>query len=286
MKTLITFALLFLMVISSTVNAEAKTLFSTHIYKMGDNDSKNDARQIVFIEAKRKLVEEAGTYIESSFIRKTSVNESGEVSDFSRSDLKTYSSALLKAQIVKEEWKVINGTMVIEITVKADVDISSINEQLAKIVKSPDVQNKIKEQNKRIKELEKTMLELKRQLLTATPSKAVGLRQQRITVFGKIDKVEERYKIALKIFEDREQNDREQKELVLKMIKIGMSTNEVSFILGKPDNIRIRREWENYQFIIYKDHFYNRIVITFSSIDSVIQIFSIKNDGYFKTIKK
>lgn len=235
MKILTIFILLFLMGINCTVNAEAKTLFAAHVYKMGDNDSKNDARQIAFIEAKRKLVEEAGTYIESRFIRKTSVNESGEVSDFSRSDLQTYSAALLKTETVKEEWEVINGTMSIKITVKADIDISSINKQLAKIAKSPDIQNKIKEQNKRLKELEKTMLELKRQLLTTTTPKAVGLRQQRITIFGQIDKVEERYKIALKAFVDRKKSSVKQAQVMLKTIDMGMTVKEVEYILDKPD---------------------------------------------------
>lgn len=54
-----------LILIPSLSLAETKTIFADHRYVMGDNDSKNDARRMCFLEAKRRALEKAGTYIES-----------------------------------------------------------------------------------------------------------------------------------------------------------------------------------------------------------------------------
>ena len=44
----------------------SETIFASYKYTMGDNDTKNDAKRICFLEAKRLAIEKAGTYIESS----------------------------------------------------------------------------------------------------------------------------------------------------------------------------------------------------------------------------
>ena len=77
---------------SSSV-AETKTIFVDHKYVMGDNDSKNDARRMCFLEAKRKVLEKAGTYIESHT----------QVSNYrlTKDEISAYSAALLKVDTVK-----------------------------------------------------------------------------------------------------------------------------------------------------------------------------------------
>ena len=48
-------------------SAEAgEIIYASHKYTMGDNDTKNDARRICFLEAKRQAIEKAGTYLEST----------------------------------------------------------------------------------------------------------------------------------------------------------------------------------------------------------------------------
>jgi hypothetical protein len=108
---------------------------------MGDNDSKNDARRICFIEAKRKVLEKAGTYIESH----TQIKNYQLIKD----EITTYSAALLNVETVKEEWKFVGQNMAIDILVKAKVDTSKIENQLSKINQDKSVQYRIKEQQRK-----------------------------------------------------------------------------------------------------------------------------------------
>lgn len=55
-----------LFAIVSAAEAEVQTITASHTYVVGDNDSKNDARQLCFLQAKRKVLEKAGLFIESS----------------------------------------------------------------------------------------------------------------------------------------------------------------------------------------------------------------------------
>ena len=65
MLRLLCSSIVLLLLIPSLSIAETKTIYASHEYIMGDNDSKNDARHMCFLEAKRKALEKAGTYISS-----------------------------------------------------------------------------------------------------------------------------------------------------------------------------------------------------------------------------
>jgi hypothetical protein len=45
---------------------QVQTFTATHTYIMGDHDSKDDARQHCLLEAKRKILEQAGVCIEEA----------------------------------------------------------------------------------------------------------------------------------------------------------------------------------------------------------------------------
>ena len=77
---------------------------------MGDNDTKNDAKRICFLEAKRLCIEKAGTYIES--------NSKVINGKLTRDEIRTYAAAILKVEIVSEETKFIGENAAILMTVK------------------------------------------------------------------------------------------------------------------------------------------------------------------------
>src|ERR1041385_1086997 len=66
MRILSAIILLAALVIPTIAIAGTHTITTTHTYVMGDNDSRNDARRLCFLEAKRKVLEQAGTLIQSS----------------------------------------------------------------------------------------------------------------------------------------------------------------------------------------------------------------------------
>jgi len=92
---------------------------------MGDNDSKNDTRRMCFLEAKQKALERAGTYIEN-----LSEVRNGRLT---KDEITAYSAALLKVEIVKENWKLVGQNMTVSMTVKAKVDTNRIKKELAKM---------------------------------------------------------------------------------------------------------------------------------------------------------
>lgn len=107
----------------SMVEAQVQTLTASHTYVMGDNDSKNDARQRCFLEAKRKVIEQVGVYIESS----------SEMKGFelTNDQITSYAAAVFRIEILKEEYAVRNGQATLSLTVKADVDVADMKNRLA-----------------------------------------------------------------------------------------------------------------------------------------------------------
>jgi len=76
-------------------HAEVKIIEADSAYIMGDNDSKIDARRIATQEAKRKALEQAGTFVESLT----------QVRDFqlTKDEVKSYTAGILETEIVSEQ---------------------------------------------------------------------------------------------------------------------------------------------------------------------------------------
>ena len=63
--TLLTWLSTSMFLLCTETFAKTEVIYANHKSVMGDNDSKNDVRRMCFLEAKRKVLEKAGTYIES-----------------------------------------------------------------------------------------------------------------------------------------------------------------------------------------------------------------------------
>ena len=76
-----------------------------------------------FLEAKRKVIEKAGTYLSS---RPQGVN-----GKLSKDEINTYTAALVKAETAQEAWSVNHsGGMSISMTVKAQIGRASCRERV------------------------------------------------------------------------------------------------------------------------------------------------------------
>ena len=205
-----------LLCFASIANAEIKTITATHTYKMGDNDSRNEARRICFLEAKRSVLEKAGTYIESRT----------EIKNYklSKDEVSAYSAALLSVETVNEKWEDMSITM----NVKATVDTDYIGKQIAKIKKDTSVQNEIKGQQERILELEKAVASMQKKLKSANVTDAEPLKKERNVVVKQIDTLEAKKIEIIEKIHTKTLNAR-------KLITRGMSTNDVRSLLGPPD---------------------------------------------------
>ena len=214
-------------------HAEIKMITATHTYKMGDNDSRNEARRICFLEAKRSVLEKAGTYIESRT----------EIRNYrlSKDEVSAYSSALLTVDTVNEKWE----DMAIIITVKATVDTDYINKQMSKIKKDVSLQNELKAQQDRIMELERTVSSMQNKLKSADVTEAVPLRKERNVVIKSIDTLEAK---KIEIQEKVIKKSRNAKQYITR----GMTKKDVESLLGAPDGYASAgQEWHYGTTIVY-----------------------------------
>jgi len=208
-----------LILIPCISHAKTETIFADHKYVMGDNDSKNDARRMCFLEAKRKVLEKAGTYIESHTQTKNF--------QLTKDEINSYSAVLLKVETVKEEWKMEGQNMAVFLTVKAEVDMDSINKQISKIKKDTSAQKKIREQQARLNQLERSVAELQKQLGTVGAVKAATLRKERNVVFKEIDKLEAKKLRIVKLIQSKSRD-------ALRYVSQGMTYDDVKSLLGLP----------------------------------------------------
>src|SRR5262249_47609444 len=139
-------AFFFLMHQSLPAEAETQTITATHTYVMGDNDSRNDARQLCFLEAKRKVLEKAGTFIQSHSV----VNNM----ELTKDQISSYSAAVLSVETVKEEVGFNNGQNTLTLTVKADVDTDQVKQLVEAIQADKRLQDSVAKQQQQILQLE------------------------------------------------------------------------------------------------------------------------------------
>ena len=219
MRALSVMILLAALVLPTVALAEVQTITATHTYVMGDNDSRNDARQLCFLVAKRKVLEMAGSFIESS----------SEVKNFdlTRDQITSYSAAVLSVEIVKEDYGFTNGHNSLTLTVKADVDVADVQKRLAAIVADKSLQGKIEGQQQQIRQLEQQVQTLNSRLSVAPLSSTGELRKERNIAFGNIEELDNKKLAAIRAITEKSQ-------LVRQYIVRNMTEQEARGILGNP----------------------------------------------------
>ena len=146
MRTFSVIALSTVLIFPTVVFAEIQTLTATHTYIMGDHDSKDDARQRCLLEAKRKVLEQAGIYIESA----------SEVKDFdlTKDKITSFAAAVMQVKDTKEEVGFQQGHMMLTLTITAQVDLAEVRKQLATRQLDASVRDTVAIQQERLKRLE------------------------------------------------------------------------------------------------------------------------------------
>ena len=196
---------------------------------MGDNDTKNDAKRICFIEAKRLAIEKAGTYIESST----------EVKNFqlTRDEIRTFAGAIVKVDIASEDIKFVGESSVIFMTVKAEVDMNSFQERVKQIKGDRELERKIREQQEQIQAMENKIKGLQKQLTTTDFNEILKARKERRDTFEALDEVEKiKYEIKIKT------------KSAIDKIELGMTPQEAIRVAGQPrskdfDNLNYGNVW-------------------------------------------
>lgn len=136
MKNYLLFILIVLWAIPASANT--KTIEADYSLVMGDNMSKREARRICLAEAKRKLVEQAGVWLESE----TTIKNFKLVKD----ELRLFSAAFISPVIVEQSEKVDGSTFRFYTKVRANVSPERIRSQILEATQNKSVMAVIKGQ--------------------------------------------------------------------------------------------------------------------------------------------
>lgn len=231
------------------VTAIGDTIIAKHRYTMGDNDSKSDATTICFLEAKRKAIEYAGIYVEST-VQITQTDKSRNA----RSDVKTIAAALVSAEMVSSDTGFDNGKVFVDCVVKAKIDQSKLKQDIARISADPAAKQQIQDQQAMLKKLEQDILKIQTQMASASSQQAVSLRQERTVVFKEIDKLQQRKQEIVSVIESKGQN-------VQQLIMKGMTEQEVISLVGQPRAIaKTYNAWPSWNYGTHWVNFENGLV--------------------------
>ena len=223
---------LFLLFRVDMIYCQSDIIFATYKYVMGDNDTKNDAKRICFLEAKRLCIEKAGTFLESYT----------EITNYrlTRDEIKTYAAALLKVDIASEEIKFIGESVTIIMTVNAEVDGNYLKEKIKQIKNNTDLDIKIKEKQKQLDLLEIKLKNLQQQLTTDNINEIIKTRKDRKELFDKMSELE---MIKLDI--------QTKTKLAVENVELSMTPAEVIKVAGQPRSIRrnsVDSGWLRYNY--------------------------------------
>ena len=214
------------LILPTGVFAEVQTITATHTYILGDNDSRNDARQLCFLQAKREVLEQAGSFIQSHSV----INNF----ELTKDQMTSYSAAVLSVELVKEDVGFSNGQHTLTLTVKADVDVDQVNTLLAAIVADKSLADRVTQQQQQVRELEGQVQRLNSSLSVATSGTASELRKERTVVFENIAGLDRTQLVATERIAREKETIQQKTENILKYVLRDMTPQEVLSLVGEP----------------------------------------------------
>jgi hypothetical protein len=226
MRDLSVIPLLAALILPTSAFAEVQTITATHTYILGDNDSRNDARQLCFLQAKQKVLEKAESFIQSQSV----VNNF----ELTKDQITSYSAAVLSVEIVKEDVDFSNGQTTLTLTVKADVDGDQVNALLAAIVADKSLADRVTQQQQQTRELEEQVQTLNSRLSVATSGTASELRKERKVVFENIAGLDHIQLVATQRIAREKETIQQKTEMILKYVLRDMTPQEVLSLVGEP----------------------------------------------------
>jgi hypothetical protein len=175
MRALSVIILLAAIVLSTAAFAEVQTFTTTHTYVLGDDDSRNSARQKCLAEAKRKILEQVGVYLESKseLITSSQSTTSGSAKSPQTTNeerqqiteqIDTLAAGVMRTEVIKEEFREINGRLQMTLTLKAEVDPDDIHRQLAARRVDQGVRKQVTEQGQRLAQLEEELSSMMKEM--------------------------------------------------------------------------------------------------------------------------
>ncbi len=168
--------------------AEVNIIEADSSYSMGDNDSKVDALRIATQEAKRKVLELAGSYVESL----TEVKNYELTGD----EVKTYTSGILETEIVSEHMHGPAAHPEITIRARCKVDTAVFTARIRQYSQNEEIREQLDASVKENEALRKERDALVRQLASEKDkARAAGTLQKLDAVLSKEEANDDTHKV-------------------------------------------------------------------------------------------
>lgn len=214
------------LVAAGAARAEVRTVTTSHTCLVGDSETKNDVRRACFLEAKRKAVEQAGTYVESL----TEVREYALSAD----QVRSFAAAMVTVEEVSEKFSLQGENLSLTVTVRARVDPDAARERLAAAAKDPGVLDRLARSDREARDLEGRALVLQDGIRGADPDRAAVLRGEQRAVLGSLEEV---YAERERILGNIQETSRRARDVV----RPGMTMEEVAGLLGPARSVKENR---------------------------------------------
>lgn len=212
-------AALFLLTASAGALAEVQTITAEHTCVLGDNETKAQGRKICYLEAKRKLLEKAGTIV----IADTEIRDMQVATDVVR----TYAAARMRIKVVEEEYFVKDGNFAIRTIVSAEVDTEDFARAAELMRTRPEALRDERDRARRAERLEDRALELRSMIEAEDGAGATPYVSEQQHIFRTLEEIEA---LHWKITEDISRVGR----LARDYVESGMTEKEVESLLGPP----------------------------------------------------
>lgn len=177
------FLSLVLMVIalsSSAAWAEVRTITATGEYRMGDNDTRTDAKRLALQDGKRLALEKAGTYMESIT----------EVKNFrlGRDELRTYTAGIVEVTEQQTRSMMEGETTVVRVDVTCRIDSDVVTRQIDALRKNETAKTELLAARQEADRLRQENETLRQSLAVARSNAEIGaLAQKRREVLTGLD---------------------------------------------------------------------------------------------------
>jgi len=159
--------------------AEVRMLTATGEYRMGDNDTKTDAKRLALLDAKRLALEQVGTYLEG-------VTEVKNLS-VTRDEIRSYTAGLVEVVEQATRTMLEGETTVVRVDVTVKVDTADVAKQLTELRKNEQAKEDLLRAKAEADLLRKELDEKNKQLATLKGGAAETAVQQRQLVLARAD---------------------------------------------------------------------------------------------------
>ena len=163
----------------AAASAEVRTLTSTGEYRMGDNDTKTDAKRLALLDAKRLALEQVGTYL-------VGVTEVKNLS-VTKDEIRLYTAGIVEVVEQATRTTLESETTVVRVDVTVKVDTAVVAKQLGELRKNELAKEELLRAKAEADLLRKELDEKNRQLVAMKGGAAEAAVQQRQLVMARAD---------------------------------------------------------------------------------------------------